>query len=109
MTGCARAGEHAAALEERNRLARELHDSVSQALFSMTMHARAAQKALDRAGDPTPDGTQGRQLAKAAPDDAALRELTTAALADMRALIFELRPDAVAEHGLVDAVTRQAT
>jgi PAS domain S-box-containing protein len=99
-----RAGEQAAALEERNRLARELHDSVSQALFSMTMHARAAQKALDRATDDDRD----RQLAKAAADVAALRELTTSALADMRALIFELRPDAVAEHGLVDALGRQA-
>src|SRR3954463_8749046 len=39
----------------------------------------------------------------------ALRELTTSALADMRALIFELRPDALAEHGLVDALTRQTT
>jgi PAS domain S-box-containing protein len=103
-----RAGEHAAALEERNRLARELHDSVSQALFSMTMHARAAQKALDRADRPTPDGERDPRLAKAAGDVAALRELTTSALADMRALIFELRPDAVTEHGLVDALTRQA-
>jgi PAS domain S-box-containing protein len=100
-----RAGEQAAALEERNRLARELHDSVSQALFSMTLHARAAQKALDRAGD----GDRDRQLAKAAADVTALRELTASALADMRALIFELRPDAVTEHGLVDALTRQAT
>jgi PAS domain S-box-containing protein len=100
-----RAGEHAAALEERNRLARELHDSVSQALFSMTMHARAAQKALDRAAD----GDRQPQLAKAAADVAALRELTTSALADMRALIFELRPDAVTEHGLVDALARQTT
>jgi signal transduction histidine kinase len=103
-----RAGEHAAALEERNRLARELHDSVSQALFSMTMHARAAQKALDRTREAA-GGERERQLTKATADVAALRELTTAALADMRALIFELRPDAVAEHGLVDALTRQAT
>jgi PAS domain S-box-containing protein len=104
-----RAGEHAAAVEERNRLARELHDSVSQALFSMTMHARAAQKALDRAGDPAAGGDRDRQLAKAASDVTALRDLTAAALADMRALIFELRPDAVAEHGVVDALARQAT
>ncbi|MGZ4644051.1 MAG: histidine kinase [Blastococcus sp.] len=100
-----RASEQAAALEERNRLARELHDSVSQALFSMTMHARAAQKALTRADASDRD----RQLAKATADVAALRELTNSALADMRALIFELRPDAVTEHGLVDALTRQAT
>jgi GAF domain-containing protein len=44
-----------AALEERARLARELHDSVMQALFSMTMHARAAQLALEREGVIPPD------------------------------------------------------
>jgi signal transduction histidine kinase len=38
--------EHAAATLERQRLARELHDSVSQALFSMTLHARTAQRLL---------------------------------------------------------------
>src|SRR5262249_19112454 len=44
---------HVAALEERQRLARELHDSVSQALFSMTLHTRAAELALQRdGGDP---------------------------------------------------------
>jgi signal transduction histidine kinase len=37
--------EGKAALEERHHLARELHDSVSQALFSMNLHARAAQMA----------------------------------------------------------------
>src|SRR5581483_4219315 len=39
-----------AALDERARLARNLHDSVTQALFSMTLHTKAAQMALDRAG-----------------------------------------------------------
>ncbi len=39
-------GRNSAALQERQRLARELHDSVSQALFSMTLHARSAQLAL---------------------------------------------------------------
>jgi PAS domain S-box-containing protein len=96
--------QRAAALEERARLARDLHDSVSQALFSMTLHARAAQKALDR----SPAARTDPALAKAADDIAALRELTSAALAEMRALIFEVRPDALAEAGLVTALTRQA-
>ena len=96
--------QRAAALEERARLARELHDSVSQALFSMTLHARAAEKALDR----SPAARTDPALAKAAGDIAALRELTSAALAEMRALIFEVRPDALAEAGLVTALTRQA-
>ena len=96
--------QRAAALEERARLARELHDSVSQALFSMTLHARAAEKALGR----SPAARTDPALAKAAGDIAALRELTSAALAEMRALIFEVRPDALAEAGLATALTRQA-
>jgi signal transduction histidine kinase len=86
---------------ERNRLARELHDSVSQALFSMTMHASTAQLALAKAG-----------LAENSPAVRAvarLRTLTAGALAEMRALIFELRPGALAEEGLVSALRRQAT
>jgi PAS domain S-box-containing protein len=89
----------AAALLERTRLARELHDSVSQALFSMTMHARAAQLAMARSGmdEGTPLGRSVAQLA----------ELTRGALAEMRALIFELRPGALAEEGLVGALRKQ--
>lgn len=88
-----------ASLAERQRLARELHDSVSQALFSMTMHARAAQRRLEPLGadaDPARD------------EVARLIELSRGALAEMRALIFELRPGALAEEGLAAALTRQA-
>ena len=46
-----RTAQDLAALEERNRLARELHDSVSQALYGIALGARTAQKLLDR--DPT--------------------------------------------------------
>jgi signal transduction histidine kinase len=90
-----------AQLAERTRLARELHDSVSQALFSMTLHARAAQLAVADAG-----------LAESSPPARAierLRSLTAGALAEMRTLIFELRPGALAEEGLVSALRRQAT
>lgn len=92
--------ERDAALVERQRLARELHDSVSQALFSMTLHARTAERQLAAAGmEPdSPATTSVRRLA----------ELTQGALAEMRALIFELRPGALAEEGLVTALTRQA-
>ena len=83
---------------ERQRLARELHDSVSQALFSMTMHARTAQRRLE------PLGAEG-DLARA--EVARLQELTRGALAEMRALIFELRPGALAEEGLGAALTKQ--
>ena len=84
---------------ERQRLARELHDSVSQALFSMTMHARTAQRRLE------PLGAEA-DLARA--EVARLQELTRGALAEMRALIFELRPGALAEEGLGAALTKQA-
>jgi PAS domain S-box-containing protein len=88
-------------LRERARLARELHDSVSQALFSMTLHARTAQLAIDKQGLPD-DGPLGRSIAQ-------LRELTQGALAEMRALIFELRPEALAAEGLVAAIGKQAS
>ncbi len=81
-------------------MARELHDSVSQSLFSMSMHTRAAQLALALAGlDET--GPLGRAIAE-------LAGLTRGALAEMRALIFELRPGALAEEGLVAALRKQA-
>ncbi len=95
-----RAAEQTAALEERHRLARELHDSVSQALFSMTLHARTAQRHLEAAGLAAdhPVAVEIEQL----------HGLTQAALAEMRALIFELRPGALEAEGLVAALTKQA-
>jgi signal transduction histidine kinase len=88
----------AAALVERGRLARELHDSVTQGLFSMTMHARAAQLSMVAAGIDG-NGPLGRSIEQVA-------ELTRGALAEMRALIFELRPGAVAEEGLMAAMRK---
>jgi signal transduction histidine kinase/DNA-binding LacI/PurR family transcriptional regulator len=89
--------EEAHRREERHRLAGELHDSVSQALFSMTLHTRAIQLAVEQGGD-----GQGRVVRGLAE----LRELTQSALSDMRSLIFQLRPDALRDDGLV-AVLRQ--
>ena len=89
-------GKDLAALEERQRLARELHDSVSQALYGITLGARTAHTLLDR--DP----------ARAAePLDYAL-SLAEAALAEMRALIFELRPESLANEGLIVALQKLA-
>lgn len=85
-----------AALEERQRLARELHDSVSQVLYGIGLGARTARTLLDR--DPS-------QAAE--PMDYVL-SLADAGLAEMRALIFELRPDSLEKEGLVAALTRQA-
>jgi PAS domain S-box-containing protein len=85
------AGELAAG-EERAHLARELHDSVTQALFSMTLVSRSVEMLLDR--DPDAARTQLTQL----------RELQREALAEMRALIFELRPGNLEQDGLVRAI-----
>jgi signal transduction histidine kinase len=85
-----------AALEERQRLARELHDSVSQALYGIVLNASTAQAV--RQVDPP-------RLAGLLNDIVALAE---AGLAEMRALIFELRPESLQEEGLVAALEKQA-
>lgn len=85
-----------AALEERQKLARELHDSVSQALYGISLGAHAARTALER--EP---GEVAETL------DYVLM-LAEAALAEMRALIFELRPESLETEGLVSALSKQA-
>jgi signal transduction histidine kinase len=82
-----------AALDERHRLARELHDSACQHLFSMTLHLRAA--ALDPAAAGSPLLRTLEQLADAASDD-------------MRALVYELHPTLLDTSGLVSAIREQA-
>jgi signal transduction histidine kinase len=83
-------------VEERQRIARDLHDSVSQSLFSTTLHLRTAERALVRQGV-DPAGPVGQELDRAG-------QLTSGALAEMRALVFELRPGALAQDGLVVAL-----
>jgi signal transduction histidine kinase len=84
-----------AALEERTHLARELHDSVSQALYGIGLGAQTAQRYLD--SDP--------QLARESVDY--ILSLAQAGLAEMRALIFELRPESLQTEGLVIALAKQ--
>ena len=86
-----------AAGQERAHLARELHDSVTQALFSMGLTLRTLE--LVMGNDP-----------KAVHDKLAeLRELQKDALAEMRTLIFELRPSSLESDGLVQALRTHAT
>ena len=94
--GLRRQAAEIAASEERAHLARELHDSVTQALFSMTLLTRTTEMLLDR--DP----------AAARDRLGALRELQREALAEMRALIFELRPGNLEQDGLVHALRTHA-
>jgi signal transduction histidine kinase len=72
--------EELAAVEERIRLARELHDSVSQTMFGITLNSRSAQILLER--NPARVRAQLEQL----------QTLTQNALAEMRGLIAQLRP-----------------
>ena len=84
-----------AAVEERQRLARELHDSVSQALYGIALGARTARTLLDK------------DAAKAVEPVDYVLSLAEAGLAEMRALIFELRPESLETEGLVAALEKQ--
>ncbi len=85
--------EQSAALAERTRLARELHDSVTQSLYSVTMYAEAAQLLL----------TAGNHLT-AAEHLRELRATAQEALGEMRLLIYDLRPLALEKRGLAEAL-----
>jgi PAS domain S-box-containing protein len=85
-----------AANQERASLARELHDSVTQALFSMGLTLRTIELLFDR--DP----------AAARAKFGELRELQNDALAEMRTLIFELRPRGLETDGLEQALRNHA-
>jgi PAS domain S-box-containing protein len=83
-----------AASRERAHLAQELHDSVTQALFSMTITVGAARMLLE----------QNKPGVEAKLDE--LSSLAHEALVEMRSLIFELRPANLAEEGLVAALRK---
>jgi signal transduction histidine kinase len=86
-----------AAIEERNRLARELHDSVSQSLYGIALGAHSARALMDR--DP-------QRLKEPVEYILAMAD---AALTEMRALIFELRPESLENEGLLAALRKQVT
>ena len=85
--------EQLAVVEERQRLARELHDSVNQSLYSVTLYADAAAMAL---AANQPDVTTGYLKELRASAQEAMRE--------MRLLIFELHPPELEQEGLVAAL-----
>ena len=82
-----------ATIEERNRLARELHDSVTQSLYGVTLYADAARRLLDTGQVPAADDNLRK-----------LRETAKGALEEMRLLIFELRPPILEQEGLAAAL-----
>jgi len=84
--------QDAAVLEERARLARDLHDAVTQSLFGVGMLARAATKQRAQ-GAAELDQTLER-----------IASLAQTALVEMRLLLFELRPPQLGEEGLGAAI-----
>jgi signal transduction histidine kinase len=90
-----RAGTRAGELE-RARLARELHDSVAQALYGITLGAKTARATLER----DPERTRASL-------DYTIR-LAEGGVSEMKALLFSLRPDALEEGGLVAALAQNA-
>jgi len=81
-----------AALQERQRLAQNLHDAVNQSLFSAGLIAEVLPRLWDRDQD----------LARQSLED--LRRLTRGAMAEMRALLAELRPSTLTDSDLGDLV-----
>ncbi|HXI15250.1 MAG TPA: histidine kinase, partial [Chloroflexota bacterium] len=92
----ARLGAERATLEERQRLARELHDSVTQTLFSASLIAEVLPRLWQRSPD------------VALPRLEELRQLTRGALAEMRTLLLELRPAVLIQMPLEDLLRQLA-
>ena len=84
-----------AALDERQKLARDLHDSLSQGLYAIALNAASATELLP------PGPSQLRDLV------GDVVRLADAGLAEMRALIFELRPESLESEGLAAAIEKQ--
>ena len=85
--------ERIAVLEDRQRLAHELHDSVTQSLYGVTMYSEAAARLLD---------ANQADKAKSLMHD--LQKAALEALREMRLLVFELRPPALQKKGLAGAL-----
>lgn len=81
---------------ERSRLARDLHDSVTQTVFSMNLAAQSARLLLEK----EPHRTAGQLIH--------LEELAAGALREIQSLVSQLRPRSIAEEGLPTALRRLA-
>ena len=87
-------GRELAMLEERNRMAHELHDAVTQKLFSLRLTAQAATALIGSAPD------------RAAAELERVQWLAGEALAELRAVIVELRPAELDRHGLTETLRK---
>jgi signal transduction histidine kinase len=96
LQGYAGQVEALAAEQERNRLARELHDSVTQTVFSMNLTVQSARLLLER------------EPARVAGQLERLEELAAGAMREIQTLVAQLRPRSIAEEGLPVALRRLA-
>jgi signal transduction histidine kinase len=89
-------GQELAVLQERQRLARDLHDAVTQTMFSTSMIAETMLRVLD---------TEPEQVRQGLTQ---LRYMTRGAVAEMRSLLYELRPEALESMSLSKLITQVA-
>jgi PAS domain S-box-containing protein len=88
--------EQAAVIEERQRLARELHDSVTQLLYSQVLFSGASLKVLNQDNLLLTEQYLTR-----------IEQAAQQALKEMRLLVFELRPTDQLDEGLIDALRKR--
>jgi PAS domain S-box-containing protein len=88
--------ERAAIAQERERLARELHDAITQSLYSLTLFADAAQ-----------DRVRDHRFEEVSPILDEIVHTGSQALKEMRLMLYELRPSLLRDHGLIEALHRR--
>jgi len=88
--------EQLSIIEERNRIARELHDSVTQSLYSLTLFSETARRMMD-ADDPAETRRYLGEIADASQQ----------ALKEMRLLVYKLRPGGMLENGVVASIEQR--
>jgi signal transduction histidine kinase len=85
-----------AVLEERNRIARELHDSLTQSLYSLTLQAEAGRRTV---GEGNVETTRD--------NFAQIGQVAQQALKEMRLLVYELRPLGLDQQGLISGLRQR--
>lgn len=89
--------ERAAAQDERRRLAQDIHDSVTQSIFSMIFTTQTARQAIARNSAGQDDGQAAEALRE-------IEEMARQALKDLRLLLYQLRSPLLEYEGLVSAL-----